>query len=143
MASIKKLYTCIPHGVEPNSCTFLTLFKACRNEMDICKSMDICKGRKLHAKSHEKGFTSDIFDATRFLLGMYDECEDITSDNFDATRSLLGMYDKCEDITQAEIVFEKMHHHDDVRKNPNAEQTQMQNDMKNPTFAKQYTKKHV
>lgn len=73
-------------GVEPNSCTFVTLFKACRN------SMDIREGRRLHAEAHEKGFTSDIFVAS----------------------SLLGMYGKCGDITQAEIVFEQMHRRDDV-----------------------------
>lgn len=57
-------------GVEPNTHTFVSLFKACGSIQDLQQ------GRQLHAEADEKGFTSDIFVGST-LVSMYGKCGDI------------------------------------------------------------------
>ena len=54
-------------GVEPNQCTFISLFKACGIILDIRK------GRKLHVLAKEKGIICDAY-VVNTLVGMYAKC---------------------------------------------------------------------
>ncbi|KAI5078168.1 hypothetical protein GOP47_0007992 [Adiantum capillus-veneris] len=64
-------------GVEPDSYTFVSLFKAC----GIITNLE--EGMRLHVIAQEKGLTSNVF----------------------VGNTLLSMYTKCEDALQAEEVF--------------------------------------
>lgn len=67
-------------GVEPSNYTFVSLFKACGNIMDLSE------GRKLHKEAREKGYAADVFICS----------------------TLISMYGKCGDILGAESVFSEL-----------------------------------
>lgn len=67
-------------GAEPDSYTFVSLFKACGIIPDLAA------GRKLHMDAHQKGFTNEL------LVG----------------NTLVSMYGKCGVVVEAEHVFYEM-----------------------------------
>lgn len=67
-------------GVEPDSYTFVSLFKACGNVGDLRQ------GKILHAEVRRRGFASDLF----------------------VCNTLVSMYAKCGAVDEAENVFRKM-----------------------------------
>ncbi|KAH7422715.1 hypothetical protein KP509_12G021700 [Ceratopteris richardii] len=56
-------------GVEPDSYTFVSLFKAC------CLSKNLQEGMRLHVAAYERGLTSNVF-VGNTLLNMYTKCGD-------------------------------------------------------------------
>ncbi|MCO5559525.1 hypothetical protein L7F22_013126 [Adiantum nelumboides] len=73
-------------GVQPNSYTFVVLFKACSSIPDLRR------GKELHCDVHKRGFTPNVF----------------------VENSLLNMYGKCGAVQESEHVFWSMVHRDVV-----------------------------
>ncbi|KAH7292746.1 hypothetical protein KP509_29G083700 [Ceratopteris richardii] len=74
------------HNVQPNSYTFVILFKACSSVPHLER------GKELHSDACRRGFTSIIF----------------------VNNSILSMYGKCGAVQEAENVFQGMLHRDVV-----------------------------
>lgn len=73
-------------GVEPDSYTFVCLFKACGSTLDL-----VC-GKQLHSDARMKGLAADIF----------------------VGNTLMSMYGKCGSLEEAEDVFRELSSHNIV-----------------------------
>ena len=67
-------------GVEPNSYTFVSLFKACGSLSDLKQ------GKRLHFEARRRGLDSHVFVGS----------------------TLVSMYGKCKNLSQARAVFIRM-----------------------------------